>query len=504
MLLRTMGFLLVTALSTQAMAADKEVLTVGRSRSTGKPLESFLVRSKDPQQMSIYNSGSLSLQKRLEMIASAKTSIEVEFFIYSIDDAGRLFTQALVQKAKEGVKVRVLVDYGWPIAELDSFYATLLMKNGVEVRYYNPMISFELFKGQFRSHRKALIIDDMEGMTGGRNIANEYFDMAADYNFLDRDIVVRGSLAKSMRQSFDEFWDSNMTKKPEVETEPALADFGLANGSGMNDRRDEQRYKSALRRYEKGMQRANDYLIQSDKDRRILESLRALRTLNEGLVRSHTCTDSVFAADMPGIGNRSRVLFQEINRQILSARRSLHVESPYFVTSRDGMNIIDGYLKRGLDINIYTNSLNSTDAIYTTSTFYPRVGFLIDKGMNVFIYRGHSTPGQDFAVPEASTARWGLHAKSAVVDGKIVMVGTFNVDPRSRNINSEMALMCLDSTELASEVLQSMRERGDHSVQLGKNGKPVDGSSSFAGVSLPKRIAYYLLMPFSNVFDFLL
>ncbi|WP_413291460.1 phospholipase D-like domain-containing protein [Bdellovibrio sp. HCB337] len=501
MFMRTMGLLLVSALSTQALAAEKEI---GHSRTTGRPLESFLVRSQEPQQMSIYNTGVLSFQKRLEMIASAKKSIEVEFFIYNIDNAGRLFTQALVKKAKEGVKVRVLVDYGWPIAQLDNFYATLLVQNGVEVRYYNPMISFELFKGQFRSHRKALIIDDVQGMTGGRNIADEYFDMATDYNFLDRDIVVRGSMAKSMRQSFDQFWDSEMTEQPTIEKEPKIDAYNTAYANVRHVSQGQMRFKNALARYSEGMKKANAYLVQTAQDREILEATRAASLLSSGSIREHTCTDSIFAADMPGIGNRSRVLFQEINRQILSAQKSVHVESPYFVTTIEGMGIINKYLERGVEMNVYTNSLNSTDATYTTATLYPRVGFLIENGLNVFIYRGQSIPSQDMAIPEAAKARWGLHAKSAVIDDKITMVGTFNVDPRSRNINSEMALMCLNSPGLASDVLASMRERRDHSVQLNKDGEPVDGSSRFHGTSIPKRISYYLMLPFANIFSYLL
>ena len=115
MLSQMMGAVLISSLMVQAASAA----------------ESYVFKTKEPQQMAIINTGSLSLQKRLQMIESAKRTIEVEFFIYNIDEAGRLFTQALVKKAREGVQVRVLIDYGWPIAKLDTFYATLLEQNGV-------------------------------------------------------------------------------------------------------------------------------------------------------------------------------------------------------------------------------------------------------------------------------------------------------------------------------------------------------------------------------------
>lgn len=482
-----MGALLVSALSVQALAS-----------------ETYVFKTKEPQQVTIIDTGSLSLQKRLEMIAKAKHTIEAEFFIYNIDQAGRLFTQALIKRAHEGLRVRVLVDYGWPVAKLDTYYATLLIKNGVEVRYYNPNISFELLKGQFRSHRKALIIDDIEGITGGRNIADEYFDLAKDYNFIDRDIHVRGSVARAMRESFERFWSSDLTKTPTIESEPKPSEYGLSNVAALNDRQDVSRFENAKRMYEAGMKRANNYIDQDATDKSILDSLKSLKALNEGALPARTCRDTIFAADIPGIGSKSRVLFQEIEAQVRDTRKSIYMESPYFVTTTNGMEIINSYLARGLDITVYTNSLNSTDAIYTTATFYPRVGALIKNGLNVFIYRGQSLVDQDYLSPEIQQARWGIHAKSAVLDEKTIMVGTFNVDPRSRNINAEMAVICRDNTELAADVLSSMKAHQAQSVQLNANAKPVDGTSAFANVSISKRILYYLSAPLSNVLDFLL
>ncbi len=497
MFLYVMGVLLASGIMTQVCAAASVDPVIDKSGS-------YLYKTQEPQEISIINVGSLSLHKRLEMIANAKSSIEAEFFIYNIDEAGRLFTQALVKKAHEGVKVRVLVDYGWPIAQLDPYYATLLAQNGIEVRYYNPNMSFELFKGQFRSHRKALVVDDVEGMTGGRNIADEYFDMSAEYNFLDRDILIRGSVARAMRYSFDRFWFSNMTRIPRLEKKPTRRDFGLSDLDVMNDQAAVDRYNEFYRQYEKGMGKAQDYLHQNTKDKQVLESLRAIKLLNTSLIHTHICNDTIFAADMPAIGNRSRILFQEIESQLKSAQKSIYVESPYFVTTKNGMELIRSYLQKGVEVNVYTNSLNSTDAIYTTATFYPRVGALIKDGMKAFIYKGSSLVGQDFLTPESKQARWGIHAKSAVIDEKTIMVGTFNVDPRSRNINAEMAIMCRNNSALAAEVLSSMYEHQQQSVQLNSHGLPVDGSSAFEGVSISKRISYYLLSPLSNLFDFLL
>jgi putative cardiolipin synthase len=494
MLLRTLSLLLVSTMAAQAMAEDKA-------------LENYIYRTQEPQEMSIYNQGSLSLQKRLEMIAGAKHSIEVEFFIYNIDQVGRLITQALVKKAREGVKVRVLVDFGWPHPKLDIYYANLLIKNGVQVRYFNPAFTLDLLKGQFRSHRKSLIIDDQEGITGGRNIADEYFELSQEYNFLDRDVHVRGSLAKAMRVSFDRFWNTKMTQAPEKVQEPILSGFGIGatdEGDGKRSVTPRSRYEQALKNFQDGTKNAEAYLLESDRDREILTGLAAMKILRTNTVTTHICNDSVFAADIPGIGPSKRYLFDEIKTQLSQAKKSIEIETPYFVTSATGMVIISKYMARGIQFSILTNSLSSTDSVSVSAAFYPRGGLLLNQGMNVSVYRGNALPSQDFVVPEISKAKWGIHAKSAVIDKRTMMIGTFNTDPRSRNINAEMAVMCINNPEIAAEVLQSMDEHREQSVKLNRLGIPEDGTSIFAGTSISRRALFYLTLPFSNILGFLL
>ena len=90
----------------------------------------------EPQRITVINNGLAALKERLDMINSAKKSIEMEYFIYSIDKAGRLITQALVKKAKQGVKVRLIVDTSLPIFELNKYYAQVLKEAGIDPTKY--------------------------------------------------------------------------------------------------------------------------------------------------------------------------------------------------------------------------------------------------------------------------------------------------------------------------------------------------------------------------------
>src|SRR4030095_1700102 len=182
--------------------------------------ESLLAHSVAPHTIMHFDQGAASFHRRLELIASARKSIALEFFIYDVDDASRLLTQALIRKAREGVQVRILVDFSAPVFKLKPAYARLLGEAGVKVRYYNTSAVYRLVSIQHRSHRKLLIIDEETVLTGGRNIANDYFDLSDHYDFLDSDLEVSGPIVKTVSQSFDVYWNSPLATEPAAVSEP--------------------------------------------------------------------------------------------------------------------------------------------------------------------------------------------------------------------------------------------------------------------------------------------
>jgi putative cardiolipin synthase len=157
-------------------------------RENPKVDTSLEAHSTSPHTLTHFDQGAASFHRRLELIQSAKKSIALEFFIYDVDEASRLLTQALMKKAGEGVQVRILVDFSAPVFKLKPAYAAVLGKAGVAVRYYNTSAFYRLVSIQHRSHRKLLIIDGETVLTGGRNVANDYFDLSDHYNFLDSDL----------------------------------------------------------------------------------------------------------------------------------------------------------------------------------------------------------------------------------------------------------------------------------------------------------------------------
>jgi cardiolipin synthase C len=279
----------------------------------------FVVHSKVPQEMTLIHSGMSALKTRLEMIERAQKSIEVEVFIYDIDRTARLISQALNRKARAGVRVRVLVDHSFTEIELNRYYVTELMKNGVKVRYYNRAPLWQIVSQQFRSHRKTLIIDDREAMTGGRNFADNYFDLGENYNFLDTDILVKGTVAEKIRESFDAFWNHKLAVKPEPIMAPVKPKYPQLRA---DQKRRSATYEARLNRYKRESAKAHAFFVESDEDRTLLAKIANYVEAKQYANVTATCYDTTYVADAPGVGRDTRAVYEQIKEDARKTEKS--------------------------------------------------------------------------------------------------------------------------------------------------------------------------------------
>ncbi|NUM58460.1 MAG: hypothetical protein HUU56_07500 [Bdellovibrionaceae bacterium] len=447
-------------------------------------MESLLKTSMDPQEVVLLTSGIGSLYKRVNMIRSAKDSIDLEYFIYQTEDdfSARMITQELMLKAQQkaasdpskNIRVRILVDSSFTVFKLDKTYATALRDKGIQVRYYNVAPLTDFMKSNSRNHRKTIIVDGKEVITGGRNIGDDYFDLSRKYNFLDTDIYVKGSMATAFKDSFEAFWYSSISEDPEY-----------YNPRSTN--------KKGQLVYTKKIESGMNMINISETDDQYAYLVQHMG--KEMFEREYkgVCRHSTFVSDLPGAGPETRKTFPTIYGVVSQAKESLHIESPYFVITDKGTNIFKNLLGANKDfkLNILTNSLYSTDAFYTVAAFYPIVSQWTSKGVNMWIYKGEKP--KYLSVPAyEKDALWGLHSKRAVIDGKITMIGTYNVDPRSTNLNNEMVFICHDNPELANRVIQDIQNRIKHSAQLGPDGKPIGEFDLYDNVGTGKKTLYYI------------
>lgn len=424
------------------------------------------VRSHQPHRVELLDVGFDSLATRLQMIEGAKQSIELEFFIYEIDEASRLITQALARKAAQGVKVRILVDFARPVFKLAPHYARTLEAAGVQVRYYNTSGLARFFAAQHRTHRKLLVVDRQTAIIGGRNIGDDYFDLSKHYNFLDSDLKIEGGVAAAIVDSFELYWNSDWVTRSQDLSDQEAAGPDLLSPPGAEE-----------------------------------EALRTALARHQPAPAASTCNDMEFVTDYPGSGVEKRKVYTAISGLVREAKSHITVESPYLVLRDDGIGLLGSVVQRGVRLKFLTNTLRSTDAFYAVASLTDTLPRLQLPNLEVWGYDGRPLK-QDERAP--ASERWGVHAKRAVFDDRTVVIGTYNMDPRSANLNSELIVICRDNPALAAAMTKSLQARLAQS-------RPIVGTPGAGGYEALIQDAdrdtifqMRMVRPFASFLDFLL
>lgn len=425
------------------------------------------VRSREPHPVALLDVGFDSLAERLRLIEEAKESIELEFFIYELDEASRLISQALARKAAQGVKVRILVDFAMPVFKLAPGVARALESSGVQVRYYNTSGIARFFAMQHRTHRKLLVADRKKAIIGGRNIGNDYFDLSTHYNFLDSDLLIQGPIAAAIVDSFELYWASDWVTHPQeiAHNKDAPAVNLLGNRTPA-----EEAISAELRKH----------ISQP---------------------RSSTCRDIQFVTDYPGSGVERRKVYPAIASLVQEAKQKVVIESPYLVLRGDGAELMQSVLQRGVKLQFLTNTLYSTDAFYTVASLVDSLDQLQLPNLEIWGYDGRPLK-QNARAP--ASQRWGVHAKRAVFDDSTVVIGTYNIDPRSANLNSELIVICRNSSELANAMTASLQSRLAQSRPITGTADAGGYSALIEGADRDTVFMMRMIRPFASLLDFLL
>lgn len=417
--------------------------------------ESFHTTTIAEHRIEILESGFYSLLKRLRMIQRAKKRIDMEYYIFQSDLSGYLVLQALIEKARHGVRVRILLDDASKLFirnPLSPFTANYLKNHhGIEVKYYNTNIA-NLHEYQRRNHRKLISIDESEIMIGGRNIGDDYFDIDPSYNYLDRDIWVKGPIVKDVAKTIDIMWNAPQSKPISPPSHP----LGV-----FCDDENEPFCHRLVQEWKKGKMDSARFIrgeFLTGKRRIIVDALKKLDDM--GLSRGVACNRLSFISDIPGIGlaNGSTV-GSEVLKRIYRSKDEVWIESPYFIVKRQNQKKFKHWLARGEKTYLLTNTLHSTDNLIATANFYSHLEGFIRSGLKVSLFDGSLPDGYPLSVTQQWNGRWGGHAKSIVFDDDSAMIGTNNFDPRSVDLNFEMAVFCDDSPGFRNALLEKMKSR---------------------------------------------
>jgi putative cardiolipin synthase len=421
--------------------------------------EACVSRMSTQTGMYILEKGEESLVGRAWLARHAQQSIDIQYFIWSTDNVGILAAEQLLRAADRGVSVRVLVDD----LLIDAKDETLLLLSAhpnAAIRVYNPNLTvgvgfWQRLKNVFgdfrainqRMHDKTAIFDGIAGITGGRNMADEYFDFDHDYNFRDRDVLVLGAAVRDMQVNFDEFWNSDLAVPVEDIFETEVEAISPA---------DVERRAAELRAY-------------ADDPRNFAPEVRQAIDATEDhfpqLVQEIVWDDVEFISDVPGKNEGTSGLggsgesTDTLIDAVRSARSTILIQSPYLILPDGGVELFHALVRQGVRIRISTNSLASTDNIQAFAGYSAQRKDLLRAGVELYEFKPHPAIKDRLIANYPRIAEndpiFALHAKSMVIDDELVFIGTFNLDPRSANLNTEVGVL-VRNRELASQLTQSI------------------------------------------------
>lgn len=408
----------------------------------------------------VLEDGGNSLLTRAWLCEHAEKTIDIQYFIFSVDNVGLIACDYLVRAADRGVKVRILVDDIMVDADLEDLL-TMDSHPNITIKVYNPEINlgrnlWDKIKGittDFRSvnqrmHNKTFIVDGEVVITGGRNVADEYYDYDHAYNFRDRDVLLIGEACNAVNLSFDEFWDSRLSVE-------AIRLVDAPPGNVTDTTRFENLHQYACN--------PDNFWPQ------VREQINSFHTVVADLKASGDITwvDSVeFVSDIPGKNDGSQglggggVSTDALIDLVKGAEHSIVIQTPYLITSELGQGLFRDAVRRGVEVRILTNSLASTDNVEAFSSYQSSREDLLNTGVRIFEFRPDAAERKKMMTGALQatlehTPIFGLHAKSMVVDDSITVIGTFNLDPRSANLNTECVAV-IHSPEVARSVMEGM------------------------------------------------
>lgn len=416
--------------------------------------------------------GPQSLSAIVTNIQNARSSVDLTYFIFEpCTVPGRMLLKNLAAKARQGVRVRAIID-AHPLEAKDRANLTQYFKRrGMGLKFYNDALSFSPTLNN-RSHIKFTVVDGSSYVSGGRNIADGYFGFDSTLNFVDRDVLVKGSSARQVQASFNEIWDSSM----------------VSEGSEFQA---DGRFEAVCLKEDAVYQKAVSMLATKK------QALKA-RTVE------HTCSDVSFTTDNPEFAsarfgetesngeylNFFRLREKRTSAKILdffaSAGSRLEIENWSYLPAHRLGETFQKLREKQVRVEVITNSIANAGGIFNNS---------FDDIMKYYVERDTTSSQAVLQIPRQSsmndrheltptTGRWQIHSKVAVADNRDVLVSSFNLDPRSYHTNLESAIVTKNCPALAKDLqagFQTLRQNVQQDLKC-KTCQPENSANYFMRV----------------------
>ena len=401
---------------------------------------------------------------RMLLALSAEKTLDIQYYIWQKDITGALLFEAIAGAAERGVRVRLLLDDNG-INGLDDALAALNRLDNVEVRIFNPFAQrrFKWFgfitdfsRVNRRMHNKSFTVDNSVTVIGGRNIGDDYFGATGGILKQDLDLVAVGDVVNEVSTDFDKYWVSqsaypieNIIKTSQT-TQYSTAEYLPAQVSNP----DRDIYLNALK---------NSSLVKTLLAKQLKFEWKSARMISDDPAK--------------GVGKHGKksLLFYKLVHIVGHPNSNVLLVTPYFVPTKAGVKAFAELAKQGVSITILTNSMQATDVLPVHSGYAKHRKALLKAGIHLYELRSTAEDANKNIKklgPFGSSAS-NLHAKTFVIDSQRLFVGSFNFDPRSMHLNTELGFI-IESPSLAAQVEQEFYQEAEHTayqLRLDQRGK---------------------------------
>jgi putative cardiolipin synthase len=457
--------LFLLAACSQTVRTFEQTPSYSPAQPTSTRLTKAVQRLGDPRDgrsgVRLIGNGEEALAARLALAAAAEQTIDAQYYLLHNDSTGKIFAWSLLEAADRGVRVRLLLD-DMDTKSYDAATAALNSHENIEIRLFNPfwrdksrvaagLTDFKRINR--RMHNKSMTADNAMSIVGGRNVGDEYFLAKRDLNYSDLDLLVAGPVVDEVSTNFDEYWNSKFAV-------PARAVVGEPEGFRLDEARDRL-----------------DEIIADARETEYASVVRAAgeqnftkSTLKLAWVPAKMYSDPPSKA--AGEANEEEILASQLAKYFADATSKVEIISAYFVPRKRGTEWLRELEARGVEVFVVTNSLASNDVKPVYAHYAKDRRALLEGGVDLYELRPDADQEAQRGV-NWGESRSGLHAKAFTIDDRYLFVGSFNWDPRSVNINTEMGIL-IDSAEFTKKTSQALRgvlREETFAVRLDKDGR---------------------------------
>ncbi|MCH4877982.1 phospholipase D family protein [Pseudomonas sp. TMW22090] len=409
----------------------------------------------------LLSNSSEAFMARAELIRNAQSSLDLQYYIVHDGISTRMLIEELLKAADRGVRVRILLD-DTTSDGLDWVIATLAAHEHIQIRLFNPLHLgrstgvtrnmgrlFNLSQQHRRMHNKLWLADNSVAIVGGRNLGDEYFDAEPNLNFTDIDMLSVGPVAEQLGHSFDQYWNSALSKP---------IDQFLSSRPTHKDLQDTRtRLEQSLEETRKQNHALYQHLMTYNTNPRMdIWRRELIWAWNQAL---WDAPSKVLAKGEP---DPQLLLTTQLAPELNGVSKELILISAYFVPGQPGLVYLTGRADAGVSVTLLTNSLEATDVPAVHGGYAPYRRALLEHGVKLFELRrqpgeGGGSGPHIFSSKSYRGSDSSLHSKAIIFDQQKSFIGSFNFDPRSVLWNTEVGVL-VDSPELAAHVRKSALE----------------------------------------------